>query len=397
MPNTIGPDGLQIKTRGEIIDALLNGEAGYPGLLAIYGPNINVGPNSPDGNLLNILAQVATDMEELLAAVNAMFDPDQAVGTVLDDRCAINGVIRQGATYTIQNIDVTVLQALTLPGLDTSNPFTVQDGNGNQFNLITSYSFGAPSTQSLAFQAAQIGPVLTTVGTITNIVTPQTGVSSVNNPTAATTVGLTQESDASLRVRRAQSVSLPSKGFVEGLQGALVDIENVVQAIVLENITNATDANGIPGHSIWCIVDAPGSANAEIANAIYVKRGAGCGMKGSISVTVTRPAGDTIAILFDNPTPVPLFINLDIAAVTGVFDATYIRQQLLAALKYQIGQIADVTTIVALVHAIAPNVVVTNEGVSLSNAGYTSTLTPAAVNDIFVPALSTVYINGTHG
>lgn len=398
MPNVIDQSGLQIKTRAEIISELLNGAGGYPGLYAIYGPNINVAPNSPDGQLLNILAQVATDMEELIAAVNSAFDPDQAVGTVLDARCAINGVIRQGATYTIQNISVTVALALTLPGLDTSNPFTVADSNGNQFQLITSYSFGAPGTTALAFRAANVGPVLTTIGTIINIVTPQAGVSGVNNPTAATTLGQAQESDASLRIRRANSVSLPSKGFLQGLLGALLDIEGVKQAVVYENITNAVDANGIPGHSIWAIVDAPGSANAAIANAIYVKRNAGCGMKGGIAVNVPQIDGTNFAVLFDNPTPVPLFINFNYAVVTGGDPgAVFIRNQLLALLSYRIGQTADVTTIVALIHQIAPNIVVTAEGVSLSNAGYTSTLTPATVDKVFVPALATVYINGAHG
>lgn len=398
MPNTIDQNGLQIKTRAEIIDALLNGEAGYPGLYGIYGPDINVAPNSPDGQLLNILAQVAVDMEELIAAVNAAFDPDQAIGTILDARCAINGVIRQGATYTIQNISVTVAQALTLPGLDTSNPFTVADSNGNQFQLITSNAFGGAGTVALAFRAANIGPVQTTIGTITNIVTPQIGVSSVNNPTAATTVGAAQESDASLRIRRAQSVSLPSRGFLQGLLGALLDIEMVKQAIVLENVTNATDGNGIPAHSIWCIVDAPGSVNSDIAQAIYVKRNAGCGMKGAISVNVTQIDGTLFAILFDHPTPVPLYINFNYTVLTGGDPgAAFIRGQLLALLAYKIGQTADVTTIVALVHQIAPNIVVTAEGVSLSNAGYTPTLVPATVDKIFVPALTTVYINGTPG
>ncbi len=397
MPNVIDQSGLQIKTRAEIINALLNGEGIYPGLLQIYGPNINVAANSPDGQLLNILAQVAIDMEELIADVNAAFDPDQAVGTILDERCAINGVVRQGATYTSQLIDVTASQALALPGLDTSNPFTVSDSSGNRFQLVASYSFGAAGTQSLAFQAVQIGAVLTTIGTIVNIVTPQTGVVSVINSIAATSIGQNQESDASLRIRRARSVSLPSKGFLEGLIGALLAVDGVTQAVVLENNTDSTDANGIPSHSIWVIVAAPGSANDDIANAIYVKRNAGCGMKGAITVSVLQVDGSTFDIQFDNPTSVPLYINLTIAAVTGSYDADYIRAQLLARLAYVIGQTADVTTIVGLVNQIAPNVVVSDEGVSLTNSGYAITLDSPTVDSLFVPALATVYINGTHG
>jgi uncharacterized phage protein gp47/JayE len=396
MPNVIGPTGLQIKTLTEIQTELLNGTLNYQGFLSLY-PGANVAANTPDGQNLAIIAQVAVDMEELLATINAMFDPDQAVGVILDQRCAINGVIRNGATYTIQNILVTVANALTLPGQDTTTPFTVADSSGNQFQLITSYTFSGAGSVSLAFTAVTIGAVLTTVNTITNIVTGTLGVTTVNTPTAATITGQAQETDASLRIRRQNSVSLPSRGFLQGLLGALIDITGVVQAVVFENVTNSTDANGIPAHSIWCIVNAPSSLNSQIANAIYIKRNAGCGMKGSISVDVTQIDGSVFAVLFDNPTAVPLYINMTIAAVTGSYDATYIRAQLLLLLKYQIGQTADITTIEALVHSIAPNVVITNEGVSLSNSGYAATLTPAAVNDLFVPAATTVYINGSHG
>lgn len=397
MPNVIDSTGLKTKTLTEILHELQYGAPSYAGFYAIFGAGINIGPNSPDGNLLNIIAQVAIDMEELLAAINASFDPDQAVGTLLDARCAINGVSRQGATYTVQNILVTVTAALTLPGLNTSSPFTVADANGNQFQLITSNVFGGAGAVSLPFRAAQIGAVLTTVNTITNIVTGLLGVASVNNPTAATSIGQDQETDAALRIRRANSVSLPSKGFLEGLLGALVDIPGVVQAKIYENNTNAT-VGGIPGHSIWVIVNAPGSLNAAIAQAIYVKRNAGCGMLGAITVNVAQIDGTTFAIKFDNPTLVPLYINFNYTVLTGADPgAVYIRAQLLARLTYQIGQTADVTTIEALLKAIAPNIVVTAEGVSLSNAGYAATLVPATVAVLFVPATTTVYINGTPG
>lgn len=397
MPNSIGPNGLTISTRQEILDALINGVPGYPGMVAIFGPNVNVGPNTPDGNLLNLVALVISDTLELLAQVNASFDPDQAVGTILDSRAAINGVTRQGATYTIQNVQVSVDRALTLPGLDTSTPFTVADSSGNQFNLITSYAFGAAGDAELSFQAANIGPVQTTIGTILNVVTPQLGVTTVNNDEAATIIGLAQETDAAFRARRARSVSLPSQGFIEGLTGALIDIEGVKQAIVLENITNAVDANGIPAHGIWAIVDADSSLNAEIAQVIYVKRNAGADMKGAISVPVARPAGPDLDVLFDHPTVVNPWIKFSVAAVTGTVDVPYIRNQLLILLKYTIGQIADVTTIVALVKQIAPNAVVTSEGVSLTDSAYTSTLAAPTVDSIFVPITTQIKINGAVG
>ncbi len=115
-------------------------------------------------------------------------------------------------------------------------------------------------------------------------------------------------------------------------------------------------------------------------------------------MNVTQIDGSVFVIKFDNPTPVPLYINFNYTVLTGADPgAAFIRTQLLAALSYKIGQVADVTSIESLVHSIAPNVVLDSEGVSLSNSGYTTTLTPAAVNDVFVPAQTTVYINGSHG
>ena len=70
-------------------------------LKSIYGADINTDPSTPDGQVINIRAQAAVDNLDLLAQINAMFDPDQAIGVLLDQRCAINGVKRKGGTFTL--------------------------------------------------------------------------------------------------------------------------------------------------------------------------------------------------------------------------------------------------------------------------------------------------------
>lgn len=396
MPNTIDANGLTIKSLSEIITEILNGTGSYPGFYAIYGNQINVGPNSPDGNMINIFAQSAIDMEEFCAEVFASFDPDQATGVVLDQRCAINGVVRRGATYTIQPVLVTVGQAVTLQGLDTSplSPFTVSDAAGNRFFLVSTAAFGGAGSQTLTFQAAQLGPILTTLNTINQITTPTLGVLTVNNPGAPTTVGISEETDAALRIRRANSVSLPSKGYLEGLLGALLDTDGVTQAIVLENDTNAT-VGTIPGHSIWCIV--LGGSDDDVAHAIYVKRNAGCGMKGSVTVNVPQIDETTFPIQFDRPTSENLWIEFDVVAITGAIDEDYIRAQLLARLSYNIGQSADTATIVALVKLISPNASIEGEGVSADGVTYVSLLAPTAINYQFVLTAPKIIINGNPG
>lgn len=395
--NAVTPTGIRIKTIEEIRDEILNGTADYPGLYQIFGPDINVGPNSPDGQLVNIFAQCAVDVLELCAQIYSSFDPDASIGRVLDQRVAINGVVRVGATYTQQLIAVTVTQALTLPGLDTAplSPFTVADAAGNQFQLVNAYSFGAPGTVALQFQASQLGPVETVIGTIQQIVTTTLGVASVNNTVVATSVGQAEETDAQLRIRRSNSVSLPSRGYLEGLIGALLDTDGVTEAEVLENVTNSTDGNGIPGHSIWAIV--AGGTNAEVADAIYKKRNAGCGMKGAITVAVPQVDGTTFDVNFDRPTPEDLWIEFDVTAISGTIDDDYIREQLLARLSYGINVPADTAAIVALIKEIAPNASVEAEGVGLDGVTYVSLQATTDVDNQFAIESAHIVINGTPG
>jgi len=370
MSNAVSSTGITIDTPAQTLDKFLNGAADYPGMLSIYGADINIAPNSPDGQFINIGVQMTQDMLEFVQQVYASFDPDQAVGISLDERCAINGVFRNAGTYTYTDVEVTVTQAVTLAGLDTAPdaPFTVSDASGNQFVLVGEHVFGAAGTATLSFRAKVLGAVETVPNTITTIVTVTLGVSAVNNPAVATSTGEAEETDYALRIRRARSVALPSKGFFDGLYGALIGIEGVTSVKLLENTTDTTDADGIPSHSIWAIV--AGGTDDDIAQAIYIKRNAGCGMKGAVSVNVTQVDGSIFAVEFDRPIAENLWIHVDVHAVTGSVDTAYIKAQILAGLSYVIGQTATVSEIVALTQSIAPNAAVSGAEISDDNITY---------------------------
>jgi hypothetical protein len=216
-------------------------------------------------------------------------------------------------------------------------------------------------------------------------------VSTINNPSAATSTGVAQESDAALRLRRAQSVAIPSKGYLDGLRGALLGLTGVTQVEVFENYTNATNSIGVPGHSIWVIV--AGGTAADIAQTIYLKRSLGCGMKGSDSVTITQSDGLTIAILFDRPVLQSLWIRFNVEAIYGVIDYEFLHQQVLARLAYAINQPADTASIIALVKTIYPNASVFDEGVSTDGVNYYPLVVPATVQNQF--NIVFLDINGT--
>lgn len=395
--NQISSSGLTIQTRAQILNELLNGADGFDGLRTIYGADINTDPNTPDGQLVNLIAQAKIDVLEFIQQIFDSMDPDQAIGRVLDMRCAINGVVRKAGTYTTTNLVVTVDRALTINGLDTApdNPFTVADTAGNKFFLVATHAFTVAGTTSLLFQAEKLGVILATVGTITQIQTIQLGVLGASNVDAPLTVGTNEESDYALRIRRSRSVSVPSKGYLEGLYGALLGVDAVTSVLVLENVTGTTDANGIPGHSIWCIVN--GGTSADVAAAIYLKRNAGCGMKGSTTVNISQVDGTLFPIKFDRTTAETIWITFNLTAITGSIDAAYVRAQILANFSYTINQTADASAIVAFVKSIAPNCYVSAEGVSNTNSAYGAIKTNATVDRQWALAPARIIINGAGG
>lgn len=383
MPNTIDATGIQIQTVPEIVSEIADGTTDYSGMRTIYGAGINLDANSPDGQLVNIFAQAKRDALELIRDTFNSFDPDQAVGLSLDQRCAINGVARKAGTYTYVSVNITVSQAVTLKGIDSGDtPFTIANTAGTKFYLVETVSYVSPGTFSKVFRAATLGNVEAPANTLTVPVTVLLGVTSVNNPTGPTSLGVDAETDEQLRTRRAYSVAQPSTGFWAGLRGALLSLEGVTEAVVFENSSSSTDAYGIPAHSIWAVV--AGGNIDEIAQVIYRRRNAGCGMKGTVEVDVVQAGSDfvsqTVTMKFDRPTAQDLWLKFTLTAISGELDADWIKAQILTNIKYSIGQSADTASIIAYIKSIAPNASVSLEGVSNNGTTWTTLLNPTGLN-----------------
>ena len=396
MPNQISGSGITIETYPEIINDIINGTQDYPGLTQIYGSDINVGSNTPDGNLINIFALSKEDILQLCVAIYDSFDPDQAVGVALDAICQLCGISRLGGSYTQQNIVLVTTQAVNLSGLDNTavTPFTISDANGNQFYLVTSTSIGGAGTQTLLFQAASVGYIQVIPDTITNIVTITPGVATVNNPSAPTVIGANQETDAAMRLRRQRSISLPSQGALNGLIGGLETVYGVSEAVVYQNNTNATDSKGVPAYSIWVICD--GGASGSIAQVIYDYWFPGVGMKGSEIVPVTNIDGSSINMVFDFAVYGTFFAEFDIhskssSSINTSALASYISN------NYVLGiyEAADITAVDDLIRTYSNDLVMSSAGVSLTNGSgtYGSVVWPTSYKDKLVIPSANVIIN----
>lgn len=388
MPNSFDANGLQTLTQNEIVEDLTQD------FQDVYGEDINVESNSPDGQIINIFAQMLEDQYELLSQVNASFDPDQAVGTVLDQRCAINGIQRKAGTYTYVTIEVETDRSVTLQGLDQypeEQAYTVSDGEGNKFVLSATSAIGAGTSQ-LVFRALNVGNVEVLPNTITTPVTIVLGVKSINNPGVAITQGTNEETDAELRERRKASVSIANQGYVDGLQAALANIPDVARVNVYQNRSNTTDADGIPGHSIWVVIQ--GGTDTEIGAVMDNKVAGGVGMKGTQSVNVLQSDGQVATYYFDRPTAQTLYVSLDITPLDGQsIIPAYIKSSLVSGMSFQPNETVDSSAIICYIKSIQNNVAVTCQ-VSTDGTTWATFVTPTTKDKYFQMSTESITIVG---
>lgn len=311
----------------------------------IYAPDgeaINFNSASPDGQFTNVLAEIGTVSREILTEVYNSTSPSGCRGAVQDIRYQINYLWRKGGSFTIQNIDITTDRTVTLQGLDANyndinaSSYTVSDNAGNLWFLIDTTTLTAGTT-SLPFRAKEKGEVIPVVNTITNQNTIIPGVTSVNNSVGYTSLGVEQETDEGFEIRRDKSTALASSNNIDAIYAELLQLDGVTDVNIWGNNTNSTDATSTPAHTIWVIVN--GGSNTEIADVIYSNIG-GSDTRGNVSVNVDTLSHQTLAINFDRPTVVPIFVKFNIKVTGDVNNINIddLKEEFVQQSSYKIGE-----------------------------------------------------------
>lgn len=308
------------------------------GLKSIYGENINLDQNSPDEQLAVILTQIITNLNEVLQDLISSFDPDQAVGVVLDQRVKINGITRKSGSYTRVYVSIEFNDYSTVKGLDqysVDDCFKVADDTGNILVCEQTISGIEGEILTVSFRALNYGTLIFNSKSITVINTPQVGVKKVSNDNAQYVIGSDEESDTSLRIRRTVA-SLPRAkiGEIEAIISAINNIEGVSYADVKDNTDDIPDVFNIPAHGIWIIVEHIEDMEVvkNIGEAIYNTIIPGTPMKKELEDSssssgeitdnqgfyiVTRPDGSTFTVYWTKPSPQYIDITIECKMLDG--------------------------------------------------------------------------------
>ena len=274
-----------------------------------------------------LIANNASTWEALQATYN-QFNPKLATNAPLSGLVQLNGLSRKAGVKSTVGIDLTGSPATFIPAgqqitdaqqtvIYLTDVDITLDGGGLASSTASSQTVGA--FNSLA-------------GTLTTILTPVTGWTTVTNPLDSVP-GSAVETDDALRARREKSTETPSVAPVEGIFGNLSQLTGVTFARVLVNNTLVVDGNGLPGKSIASIVQ--GGTDLEIAQTLFLRSPAGMLFHGNQAVPtiLTDNQGETYTIDWITPTQILIDVEVDVTVIdTNAFPsdgATQIKQAII--------------------------------------------------------------------
>jgi uncharacterized phage protein gp47/JayE len=365
--------GLTIQTLQEIREEL------NAALRGAFGNSVRTSDDSRLGKLAGIWAEREALIQELIEAIYHSTDPDAATGEALVALAAITGTNQEPATHSTCPVvlagdngtsitagsEASVLgtgERFTLDANETLSTATVWSSGGtyavgdtrrqngssdisipiadrvyratvggvagtigpNQLDSFGDdivdgavhwiYAGTGAAYADGTTTAENTGPVLAETGDLSVIESPITGWLTVRNLVSAT-IGQAEESDQDLRLRREQEIAREGTSTIDAIRADVLQIDGVSSCTVFENDTDFTDADGMPPHSVECLVQ--GGVDQDIWNGMLAFVAAGIQTTGTEDGTATDSEGTVHNVSFSRPDEILIYVD-----ITGTYDAT---------------------------------------------------------------------------
>ena len=269
----------------------------------IFGDNFNVSPESPDGQVNGVISESNANLWELAEEAYNAFNPKAASGAALSNLVQLNYVTRLKETRSRVELSLTGDSGTVI----VAGSLVSTSDTGDTLSTNASVTIDGAGNTIVQATALEFGPISMLAGTITQIDTPVSGWDGATNDDNAT-LGTNEESDADLRARRQRSVAINAQALIDAIRAGVENIDNVTQAVVLENDTNVEDSNGLPPKSFQVVVS--GGTNADVADIIWLKKPAGILAFGDITVEIIDSQGIAHDISFSRPTPIIIYVEV---------------------------------------------------------------------------------------
>ena len=383
----IDANGFKAESFTEILTRLSNG------LKNIYGQDINLDQDSPDGQQLGIQANIISDFQDLALYIYNSMDPDLADGANFDKLLKLLARTRLPSSRSTVDIEMVLNKTVSIPA-----SYTIKDLNNQNWIIGTAQTLDA-GTHLVSFYSEDWGNITAEPNTINEQVTILTEVVSINNPESAIS-GRDEESIVQVRERRNKILEINASSTIGSIIGKILDLNGVIDAVPYENMTKIYDpVRDIQPNSYWIVVK--GGDIAQISEIIAKDKTGGTGLKGQVETVYiekfVRKDGSVREfyhdVKFDRPTEVSIHIKFKVSRKisTQSIDIEHIKNTL-ANKEFYIAQNITVTELYSTIYSAATNYIATDLEVSKDGVVWDSVFLQAGYDEEFIIEKSNIEI-----
>lgn len=274
---------MRITDAGIIGESLTDWKTRLEGIFrTALGNDLNLDPETPQGQLIGILALTLAQTDEVAVAIANGRSVSRAVGRQQEDIASLVSIARRDGERSQVTATITGTAGSEVP---TGMVARTEPG-GDDFRTTASAIIPAGGSVSVVMESVDIGKVNAPAGSLTRLVTLPGGIETITNASASTG-GRAKETDEEFRARYQNAIARIGTGYAEAIKSAILEKSGVTDVAVFDNDTNATVTRqgvNIGAHEARIIVD--GGQAADIAEAIAESKPIGIGTSGGTSHTL---------------------------------------------------------------------------------------------------------------
>ena len=202
---------------------------------AIYGQDVNLDSDTPDGQLLGLFSQELSDIHQAVTFIVQMLDPYQARGRWLEQRAMYAGLLRRRSSFTY--VDEVILTGVPKTNIPVDSVFI--DQNKNKWVMLDRVVLNDLGSARVKIRSEEAGVFNLKKGEELKQSTVILGLDKIQANTDSYG-GSNEESDADFVARFMKSHAINNHEDRSGIQAKLTNLKGVEKCIVYENHTHET-------------------------------------------------------------------------------------------------------------------------------------------------------------
>ena len=281
----------------------------------LFGPLIDTSADSALGHFIGVnaleIVKVYEDLQELYSNLNA----NTAEGRMLENISLMGGIVRKNKAFSTGTVEFT-----GTVGTVIAKDFKLQvEGDSSRVFLVRQeVTVGPSGIERAQVKSEEAGAIAAPAGTLTQQVTEIVGLT-VTNPTAVNLGTADIESEAALRSRRNNTLSVGGNGTDAAVRASLEQIDGVTAARVISNPTHLYKPRGDgvylrPPNSMECVVE--GGDENEIIETIALTKAASTDAFGFLMAIYQDFIGNQHQIRFSRPD----VVDIEVAMSYRIYD-----------------------------------------------------------------------------